>query len=179
MWFTRLAISRPILIWMFLAAIAVLGLRAYTRLPAELNPRVSIPTVTVTTIYPGAGPPEIESQISKPLEDVVGTVAGVRDVFSSSQAGVSIISIDFQIGTDIDVAVADVRGRVEALRAQLPAGAGSPTAAKLDLNALPILYMGLQSPYVHLTAAARICRQHASPSARTRSWRGDSAGNWR
>ena len=53
MWFTRLAISRPIVIWMALAAIAVLGIRAYTRLPAELNPRVSIPTVTVTTVDDG------------------------------------------------------------------------------------------------------------------------------
>ena len=67
MWFTRLAISRPIVIWMALAAIAVMGIRAYTRLPAELNPRVSIPPITVTTVYPGAGPPEISgSRAGKP-----------------------------------------------------------------------------------------------------------------
>src|SRR5438105_14943397 len=113
MWFTRLAISRPIVIWMALAAIAVLGVRAYTRLPAELNPRVSIPTITVTTVYPGAGPPEIETQISRPLEDAVGTVPGVKDVYSSSQANISIISMDFQIGTDIDIAVSEVRSRVD------------------------------------------------------------------
>lgn len=150
MWFTRLAISRPILIWMILAAFAVLGVQAYFRLPAELNPRVNIPTLTVTTIYPGAGPPEIESQVSKPLEDVVGTVGGVKDVYSSSQANVSIISMDFQLGTDIDVAVAEARGRVEAVRAQLPAGANAPVVAKLDINALPILYMGLESRSLNL-----------------------------
>src|ERR1700712_430714 len=119
MWFTRLAISRPVLIWMALTAIAVLGLRAYTRLPAELNPKVDIPTLTVTTIYPGVEPPEIETQISKPLEDAVGTVPGVRDVYSSSQSGVSIISMDFKVGTDLDAAAAEVRGRVEAVRTQL------------------------------------------------------------
>jgi len=145
MWFTRLAISRPILIWMALAAIAVLGLQAYTRLPAELNPRVDIPTLVVTTIYPGAGPPEIESQISKPLEEAVGTAPGVKDVYSSSQANVSIISMDFQVGTDLDVASADVRARVEAVRAQLPPEARPPVVAKLDINALPILYFGLES----------------------------------
>src|SRR5579871_2536349 len=144
MWFTRLAISRPILIWMALAAIAVLGLQAYSRLPAELNPRVDIPTLTVTTIYPGAGPAEIESQLSKPLEDAVGTVPGVRDVFSSSQANISIISMDYQVGTDLDVAAADVRSRVEAVRAQLPTAANAPVVAKLDINALPILYIGLE-----------------------------------
>src|SRR6478672_13627724 len=109
MWFTRLAISRPLIIWMALAAIAVLGVQAYLRLPAELNPRVSIPTITVTTIYAGAGPPEIETQVSKPLEDAVGAAPGVRDVYSSSQANISIISMDFRIGTDLDTASADVR----------------------------------------------------------------------
>jgi HAE1 family hydrophobic/amphiphilic exporter-1 len=146
MWLTRLAISRPILIWMALAAIAVLGLQAYLRLPAELNPRVDIPTLTVTTVYPGAGPPEVETQISKPLEDAVGTVAGVQQVYSSSQANVSILSIDFRVGTNLDVAAADVRARVEAVRAQLPTGAEPPVVAKLDINALPILYFGLESP---------------------------------
>jgi hydrophobic/amphiphilic exporter-1 (mainly G- bacteria), HAE1 family len=150
MWFTRLAISRPIVIWMVLAAIAVLGVRAYLRLPAELNPRVSIPTVTVTTAYPGAGPPEIETQVSKPLEDAVGTAPGVKDVYSSSQANVSIISMDFQSGSDVDVAVADVRSKVEAVRAQLPAGVQPPVVAKLDINALPILYSGLECPSLTL-----------------------------
>lgn len=146
MWFTRLAIARPILIWMALAAIATLGIRAYLRLPAELNPRVAIPTLTVTTLYPGAGPPEIETQVSKPLEDAVGTVAGVRDVYSSSQANVSILSMDFQVGTDLDTAAAEVRSRVEAVRAQLPTGVRPPVVARLDINALPILFLGLESP---------------------------------
>lgn len=150
MWFTRLAINRPILIWMALLAIAVLGLEAYSRLPAELNPRTDIPTLTVTTIYPGAGPPEIESQISKPLEDAVGTVPGVRDVYSSSQANVSIISMDFLVGTDLDTAVNDVRGRIETVRAQLPPEARPPVVAKLDINALPILYLGMTSDSLDL-----------------------------
>ncbi|HZP84245.1 MAG TPA: efflux RND transporter permease subunit, partial [Chthonomonadaceae bacterium] len=152
MWLTRLAISRPILIWMALAAIAALGLQAYLRLPAELNPRVDIPTLTVMTVYPGAGPPEVETQITRPLEEAVGTVPGVRDVYSSSQANVSIISMDFRVGTDLDVASAEVRSRVEATRAQLPAGSRPPVVAKLDINALPILYFGLESPSLTLQA---------------------------
>jgi HAE1 family hydrophobic/amphiphilic exporter-1 len=151
MWFTRLAISRPILIWMALAAIAILGGQAYFRLPAELNPRVDIPTLTVTTVYPGAGPPEIEAQISKPLEDAVGTAGGVKAVYSSSQANVSIISMDFQVGTDLNAAEAEVRSRVEATRAQLPVGAQPPVVAKLDINAQPILYLGLEAPSQSLT----------------------------
>src|ERR1051326_1505365 len=112
MWFTRLAISRPILIWMALAAIAILGLRAYFRLPAELNPKVDIPTLTITTVYPGAGPPEVEAQISKPLEEAVGTVGGVDNVYSSSQVNVSVINLAFAVGTNLDAAMAEVRGQI-------------------------------------------------------------------
>lgn len=146
MWFTRLAIARPILIWMVLAAISLLGILAYFRLPAELNPRVDIPTLTITTIYPGAGPPEIETQLSRPLEDAVGAVPGVKDVYSSSQSNISILSIDFNVGTDLDVAAANVRGRIEGLRAQLPPGANAPVVAKLDINAQPVFYFGLSAP---------------------------------
>jgi hydrophobic/amphiphilic exporter-1 (mainly G- bacteria), HAE1 family len=150
MWFTRLAISRPILIWMCLAALAVLGMQAYFRLPAELNPRTDIPTLVITTLYPGASPPEIESQVSKPLEEAVGTVGGVVDVFSSSQPNVSILSIDFRSGMNLDAAALEVRGRIEAIRDQLPAQARVPVVAKLDLNALPILYFGISSPSLSL-----------------------------
>jgi hydrophobic/amphiphilic exporter-1 (mainly G- bacteria), HAE1 family len=145
MWFTRLAISRPILIWMALAAISVLGLQAYFRLPSELNPKVDLPILVVTTVFPGAGPPEIETQITRPLEDAVGTVGSVKDVFSSSQANVSIISLTFDGGVNIETAVADVRTRVDAIRSQLPAESRAPVVAKLDINALPVLYFGMES----------------------------------
>lgn len=164
MWFTRLAISRPILIWMALAGIAVLGLQAYFKLPAELNPKVDIPTLLVTTVYPGAGPPDVESQVSRPLEDAVGTVGSVKSVFSSSQANVSIISIDFQVGVNLDSAIADIRSRIDSVRSQLPTDAQSPVVSKLDINALPILYFGIESkstPVNRLrTIADKVIRPH-------------------
>src|SRR5262245_40570711 len=129
MWLTRLAITRPLVIWMALAALAILGLVAYTRLPAELNPRVDLPTLTVTTIYPGAGPQEIEALVTRPLEDAVGTVNNLKDVFSSSQESVSVLSLDFAIGTDVDRALAAVREKVDAARALLPTDARPPIVA--------------------------------------------------
>lgn len=145
MWLTRLAITRPVVIWMTLVALAILGIVSYLRLPAELNPRVDIPTLVVTTIYPGAGPQEIESLVTRPLEDAVGAVNHVNDVFSSSQESVSIISMDFTVGTDLDRALAAVREKAEAARAQLPPGAFAPMVAKLDINAQPILYLAFSS----------------------------------
>ncbi len=143
MFLTRLAITRPIVIWMALIAIAILGVLSYTRLPAELNPRVDIPTLTVITIYPGAGPQEIETMVTKPLEDAVRTVSDMKDVFSSSQESYSIVSMDFEVGTDIDRALNSVREKVDAARLALPQDVRPPVVAKLDINAQPILYIGL------------------------------------
>ena len=145
MWFTRLAIHRPLLIWMALAAVTILGLRAYTRLPAELNPKADIPTLVITTVYPGANPPEIELQVTKPLEDAVGTIPGAREVTSSSQANVSIISVECTVGSNLDAAMADARTRIDAIRADLPTEARLPVIAKLDINARPILEIGFTS----------------------------------
>lgn len=130
---------------MALTALAILGIVAYTRLPAELNPRIDIPTLTVTTVYPGASPQEVESLVTRPLEDAVGAVSSVRDVFSSSQESVSIISMDFQPGTDLDKTMSAVREKAEAARAALPPDARAPLVAKLDINALPVLYIALSS----------------------------------
>ncbi len=145
MWLTRIAISRPIVIWTALAAIAILGLIAYSRLPAELNPQVAIPTLTVTTVYPGAGPQEIESLVTKPIEDAVGSVSGIKDVFSTSQDSVSIVSIDFVIGTDLARAANSMREKVEAARSLLPPDARAPIVQRLDINAQPVLYIALAS----------------------------------
>ncbi|MGC8666586.1 MAG: efflux RND transporter permease subunit [Chthonomonadales bacterium] len=143
MWLTKLAIARPVVIWMALAAVAILGVLAYLRLPADLNPQVDIPTVTVVTVYPGAGPREVEALVTKPLEDAVGSVSGVKDVFSSSQEAVSIISMDLVVGTDMDRAVAAIREKVDAARALLPDGAQTPVVARLDINAQPVLYLAV------------------------------------
>src|SRR5438270_4088648 len=141
---------------MFLAALAILGIIAYSRLPAELNPQVDIPTLTVTTFYPGAGPQEIESLVTKPIEDAVGAVNGIKDVFSSSQESVSIVSIDFEIGTDLDRAANAIREKAEGARSRLPPDARAPVVARLDINAQPVVYAALSSSVPARELRARV-----------------------
>ncbi len=143
MWFTRLAVLRPIVIAMLFGGLMVLGLRSMGGIPAELNPRVEIPTVLVATAFPGAGPEEVEALVSKPVEDVVTTVSRVKDIYSSSQESLSVVTVDFEIGTPLDTAAAEVRERVEGVRMLLPDGARTPVVSKLDLNALPVMTLGL------------------------------------
>jgi len=145
MWLTSIAIRRPVFILMVFSALAVLGWTAASKMRVELNPNVNFPFVTIVTIYPGAGPREVETLISKPIEDAVNGINGVKNVTSVSQEGISVVSIEFNLGVNSSEAAADVREKVDAIRASLPRDALSPTISKLDINAVPVLYYGMSS----------------------------------
>ncbi len=143
MWLTRVAINRPIVIWMALVAIGLLGGLAYVRLPVELHPRVPILTVTVVTVYPGAGPSEVEDQVTRVIEDAASTANGIRSIHSTSQESVSIVSISFRVGFDSDAALSAIRERMDGAQASLPGDARKPIVARLDINSQPVVYAAL------------------------------------
>lgn len=140
---TRTAISRPVLTVVAFAALAVLGLQSLGLMPVELFPRIDIPFVTVITVYPGAGPREIETLISKPLEEAVSSINGVKTVQSSSQEAVSVVAIEFTVGTDLDAASNEIRSRLDAARAALPREAEAPVLYKASLSSIPVLILGV------------------------------------
>lgn len=140
---TRLAISRPVLTVMAFAALAVLGLQSLSFMPVELFPRIDFPFITVITVYPGAGPREIETLISKPLEEAVSSINGVRTVQSSSQEGVSVVALEFFVGTDLDAASNEIRSRLDAARAVLPHEAQAPVLYKASVSSIPVLILGV------------------------------------
>ena len=142
---TNLAIKRPVAILMLIAALVVLGLQGLTKMPAELNPRVDFPTVSVFTTYTGASPSEIETIITKPIEDAVSSVEGIKNVTSVSQQGVSVVSIEFYLGTNLDVAASDVREKVDGVRRNLPTDADPPTISKRNTSSDPIMYIAMNS----------------------------------
>ena len=104
MWLTRVSILRPVTITMVVVAILVLGLFSLRQLPVDLYPEIEFPWVTVVSVYPGAGPEEIETLVTKPIEDAVSTISGVKNVVSSSEEGVSAVSVEFYLGTSLDTA---------------------------------------------------------------------------
>lgn len=142
---TRLAIARPIVILMLFCALAVLGFKAKWGMPVDLYPRVDVPNVVVTTVYPGAGPEEIESQVTKSIEDSVSSVNGVKNINSFSQEGISVVDIELQLGTNMDSAMSDVRAKVDAAKMTLPQEAKNPIIQKYDIGSMPILYLGISS----------------------------------
>jgi len=146
MWITRVSILRPVAISMLFVAIAVLGYQSLKRMPVDLYPDISFPYVTVLTAYAGAGPEEVEDAVSKPIEDAVAGVNNVKNVISTSSEGFSVVSIEFYLGTDVDVAASDVRARVSAVRRQLPRDVDEPVIRKLEVSAIPVVSMGMSSP---------------------------------
>lgn len=146
MWLTNIAIKRPIFIIMFVLALVVLGLQSRGKMPTELNPKVDIPYVTIRTIYPGAGPNEIETLVSEPIEKAVMSIGNLKNVTSSSQDSVSAVILEFELGTDLDAAAADVRDKVSSVKMNLPKDIEEPAIMKVDIGAQPVMTIGLEGP---------------------------------
>jgi len=146
MWLTRVAILRPVAISMLVVALVVLGLQSMSLMPIDFYPKIEFPYVMVTTIYPGAGPQEIETLVTKPIEDAVSGVNNVKNVVSYSQEGVSLVGVEFYVGTNVDTAASDVREKVDATRGRLPTDIEPPVLVKADIQSVPVVTMGLSSP---------------------------------
>ncbi len=140
---TSLSIRRPVFILMVVSALIVLGINSMSKMNLELNPRVDVPYISVLTSYPGAGPEEIETQVTKKIEDAVASVNGIDQITSSSQEGISSVLIKFRIGVSSDVAASDVREKVSAARGSLPLDVKDPVILKFDINSMPIIYYGV------------------------------------
>jgi hydrophobic/amphiphilic exporter-1 (mainly G- bacteria), HAE1 family len=142
----RMAVERPVLTTMLVVMSLVLGLFGFSRMQTDLFPEVEFPFVTVATVYPGAGPEEIETQVTDRMEEAVSSLAGIRTLRSFSQENVSIVLIEFDLGVNPDQAAIDVRDRIEAVRGLLPTEVESPVVQKFDLGALPVMNLALSGP---------------------------------
>ena len=135
----KICVDRPVLAVMLNLVFIFLGVVSFSTLTLDLFPEVDIPIVTVRTVWPGAGPKEIESQITKEIEDAVATISGIEYIESTSLDSVSVVTIAFAFGTDVNFAHIDVKDKVDAVVARLPADAKKPIAEKLDIGASPII----------------------------------------
>ncbi|KPJ92101.1 MAG: hypothetical protein AMS18_08105 [Gemmatimonas sp. SG8_17] len=144
--FARLAVTRPVLTSMLVAVFVFLGAFSYLAIAVDLFPGIDIPVITVTTIYPGAGPEEVETEITERVEDAVSTIANLESLISFSQENVSTVIIEFDYNVDADLAAIEVKDKVDAIRARFPSDAETPTILKLDINAMPIMDVTISGP---------------------------------
>lgn len=135
----EICIRRPVFATMLIVALVVIGLDSYRKLGVDYFPKVEFPFVTVTTTLRGASPEEVESQVTKPLEEAVNTVNGIDDLNSTSAEGLSIMSIGFVLEKDPDVAAQEVRDKISTVLADLPRDAEQPVVQKVNFDASPVL----------------------------------------
>ena len=142
---TKLAIERPVFILMVMVLIVMIGIMGYRSMGLEENPDVSFGMITVSTQYPGAGAEEVNNLLSREIEESISGVANLIEVTSTSQEGVSVVVLQFEVGTDMNAALNDVRSKVDTILGDLPDAALKPVIDKIDTTSEPILYLTLKS----------------------------------
>ena len=142
---TNISVERPVSVLMIALIIVVLGVLFFSKLGLDLLPEIEYPVASVVTAYPGVTSEDIEELLTKPIEDVVSTIKGVKSVKSFSQEGLSVVMIEFNWGTNLDLAAQDVRDKLDLIQDFLPADSDKPLVIKLDVGAMPILGYGVTS----------------------------------
>ncbi|MCU0611888.1 MAG: efflux RND transporter permease subunit, partial [Candidatus Eisenbacteria bacterium] len=145
MFISALSVRRPVLMTMLTGAFVLLGAYSYRRLVIDLMPNVEFPVVMITSIYPGAGPEEIESQVSQKIEDAVSTMSDIDRIESYSRESVSFVIVRFELEVDANEAANDVRAKVDAILTELPSGVEKPKVQKFEFGAFPIVSISVSS----------------------------------
>ncbi len=140
----NLSVNRKVTITMLILIIMVFGVLSFTRLGLDMLPKIDFPMITVMTNYQGASPRDVEQLITKVIESQVSGISGVKNVKSSSQEGISIVMIEFEYGTDLDVASQTIRDRIDFVRDYLPEGVKTPFVLKFDPSMMPVMFMGVE-----------------------------------
>jgi hydrophobic/amphiphilic exporter-1 (mainly G- bacteria), HAE1 family len=145
MWISDVSIKRPVFATMFILSFMVLGIVSMTRLGIDLFPDVSFPFVNISVVYPGASPEEVETLVTRPIEDAVAGINGVKRVESRSTEGFSRVGLELRLEVDAQNAAAEVREKVAAIRDRLPEEIEDPTIVRFDVAALPIMTFAVGS----------------------------------
>lgn len=139
------SVNRPITILMLFIGLILIGLISFQNLGLDLLPDLSFPMSAIMVSYPGVAPQEIENMVTIPLEEAVGTIQGVKNISSYSREGSSVILMEFNWGTDMDVSALNIREKIDQVKGLLPDGASDPMVIKFDPSMMPILVLGMDS----------------------------------
>ncbi|MCP4649375.1 MAG: efflux RND transporter permease subunit [PVC group bacterium] len=145
------SVKRPVTILMFAAAIVLLGVISWTRLPQELFPPITYPQITVVTSYENAAPEEIEALLTRPIEESVSAASNIRNVSSNSREGTSIVICEFNWGTNMDFAALNVREKIDLIKEKLPRDAEEPIVMKYNPFDTPIMILSVTGESTYFT----------------------------
>src|SRR5438045_16350 len=141
-----LCIRRPVFATMINLFLVVLGWFSFKDIGIDQFPNVELPIITVTTTLRGASPEEMETSVTKPLEEIINTIQGIDELASVTTEGVSQITITFLLERNRDIAAQDVRDKVNTILSRLPPGTDPPIIDKFDLDAVPVMSISVSAP---------------------------------
>ncbi|GAI90594.1 unnamed protein product, partial [marine sediment metagenome] len=139
------SVNRPVTILMLFIGLILIGLISYQNLGLDLLPDLSFPMSAIIVSYSGVAPQEIENMVTIPLEEAVGTIQGVKKISSYSREGSSLVLMEFNWGTDMDVSALNIREKIDQVKGFLPDDASDPIVIKFDPSLMPILVLGMDS----------------------------------
>ncbi len=138
---TNFSVKRPIAMFAFIIVLILAGLNSYNKIGLNNMPDIEVPYITITTIYPGASPEEVEVDVAKKIEDAVSNLDGIKHIDSTCMENMCLTILEFQLGVDVDVAGTDVREQVNLVLDDFPQGVESPKILKFDINSKPVVTM--------------------------------------
>ncbi len=137
------SVRRPVAMGCLIIGLALLGFNAFRKMGLELMPSMDVPFVTVVTVYPGAAPEELETDVAKRIEDAVVSIDGLKHVSSTCMENACQTLLEFQMEVDVDIAATDVREKIDLIRSEFPEDVEDPIIQKFDINAKPIVNLAL------------------------------------
>jgi len=146
-WLSTFAINNRISVLVMVALIAIMGAVSYVTIPKESFPNITVPNIFVTTIYPGVSPEDMESLVTRKLEDELGNISEIKEMTSTSSEGYSSVVLEFDTGIDIEEALQKVREKVDLAKAELPDDAEEPLVQEVNLSEFPIMQINLSGDY--------------------------------
>ena len=146
---SKFVLKRPVTTLLGVLCLIFFGLMSVLSAKLELTPEINMPMLVVTTVYPGAGPEDIDELVTKPIEDEVNTLSGIDTMTSQSSDNVSMVLLQYEYGTDMDNAYSDLRKRLDLVMSSLPEDAEEPTILEMDVNAMASVYLSVNNPAVN------------------------------
>jgi HAE1 family hydrophobic/amphiphilic exporter-1 len=143
MWLADTSIKRPVFATMFILALVVMGIVSYPGIGVDLFPKVDFPIVNISTTLKGASPEIMDIDVADKIEEAVNTINGVKTITSMSVEGAAVVTVEFVLERDIDLAVQDVREKVSTIRSKLPTDIDEPIIQKVDPDANPVIWLNL------------------------------------
>ena len=137
------SVKRPVTTILIFVALIVIGLYSLVRLPVDLYPDIELPFVSVLTTYPGASASDIESNVTRPIEDALNSVSNLKELTSTSSDGLSVIFLNFEYGSNLDEAMNDIRSNLNFVTRLMPEGSEDPTIIKFNSSMMPIIFYAI------------------------------------